>query len=94
MTDTELIRPWKPGSQSLLEPLLTHLEWCYTLLLAVTLNLSKVFISFYKEEGGQENTAIIPKSNFLLQKNGKMIQTDIEAHKRKKWNSWLFAPVE
>ena len=31
-----MILPWKPRSQSLLEPLLTRLEWCYTLPLAVT----------------------------------------------------------
>lgn len=35
------------------------------------LSLSKVFISFYEEEGGQENIVIILKSISLLQKNGE-----------------------
>ena len=35
------------------------------------LSLSKVFISFCEEEGGQENVVIILKSISLLQKNGK-----------------------
>ena len=51
------------------------------------LSLSKVFISFYEEESGQENIAIILKSNFFYYKKmEKMVQTVIEAHKRKKWN--------
>ena len=54
----------------------------------MTLNLSKVFISLYDEEGGQENIAIILKSIFLIQNYGEMIKTVIEAHKWKKWNSF------
>ena len=58
------------------------------------LSLSKVFISFYEEEGGQESIVIIFKISLLQKKMEKIIQTVTEAHKRKKWNSWLFAPVE
>ena len=61
----------------------------------MTLNLSKVFISLYDEEGGQENIAIILKSIFLLQKYGKMIKTVIETHKKEKVKLFsLFVPVK